>query len=215
MKSVGLVGLILAAIVAGWVQAIPTNTPKEVAAGPMQVLDLTGLGDGDYLLRISGDTIAVSPVQVLTVVNPNPPTPPGPNVLTDRAKAIKAAAELVQGDTERETTAKGIAALYRELARNVTSGKLAGENILTAVRMTTDMLLANRSVKQNWQPVRDVVSAEWTKVAQAGGRDADYAKLLVEAADGLDASSPSKEINPQLWAMILEIVKIILALLVK
>lgn len=188
-----------------------------------------GSRPGTYFLKVvvhaDGTASVHSVTKVVTLDGPTPnptptpvPTPPQPTVLTERAKAVKAAAEKVAGDSDRATTAKGLAALYREVAKAARLGKVPdGTAFSTMLRMSTDMLLAARGDKAPaaWQPVRDVVSSQWTDAAAKGASVGDLAGLLEEAASGLEASSPAKEINPQMIALIMQIIKIVLELLAK
>lgn len=172
--------------------------------------------------RLDAGLYAVQDGQIVRVreVTPDsppvPPQPPAPSKLTDRAKAIKAAADKVPttADPQRESNAQQLALLYREIAKKITEGKIQGQELAAfAVKYGSDSLLAG--VKAVWQPVRDVFSEQWAAVVQEGGDDAAYVKLLNEAADGLNASAPKKELDPEKLKRIMEIVLMILELIAK
>ena len=108
-----------------------------------------------------------------------------------------------------------MAELYRQIAALVTNGTLKGDNVMTALKMGTDAVLTDAARKTAWKPVRDVVTAEANKLAQMGAAESAYATLFLECADGYDASSPSRELSPELKALILQIIQLILSLLLK
>ncbi len=182
---------------------------------------------GIYYLKIvvandgTAQAYPVPKVVVLTDPTPTPVVPPVvpvPTVLSERAKAIKAAAEKVAGDPDREGTAKGMAILYREVAKQARLGKIPDNTAFsTMLRMSTDMLLAARGdgAKVAWQPVRDLVSTQWTDAVAKGASVGDLAVLLEDAANGMDASAPKKAISPEFLALIMQIIKIVLELLAK
>jgi hypothetical protein len=151
----------------------------------------------------------------VTIVTPdNPVPPPDDDTLTARAAAIKAAAEAVTSDPQRTKTAQQLAELYRQIGAKVTAGQVKGQaTIAFAVKYATDTLLngKGRQAAEAWQPVRDVFSQQWAAVLNAGGSDADYAKLLGECATGLNASAPGE---PQIdIAMIIKIIEMVLEIL--
>jgi hypothetical protein len=172
---------------------------------------------GKYLLEVvvSADgTAEVGPLAVdysLTDPTPDPTPDPDPVDLTERAKEIRDAALSVTGDLNREKTAQILAGAYQGIASKIRDGELTGDKIAPVLKMTGDLILNTAKVKPNWQPVRDVLSAQWVDLAQLGGSDGDYAELLDEAADGLYASAPSQ---PELdLSTILEIVSLVMELL--
>lgn len=191
-------------------------------------IDLAGSEPGDsftFTVNADGKTITVRPFGQLVKLSdlPGPtPTPlpnptPVPSVLTDRAKAIKTAAEKVAGDADRDGTAKGLALLYREIAKLArTPGAVKDEPALAnGLKVATNSWLASRGIDAptQWQPMRDVFGTQWTAVKFKAGSLADYATLLDEAADGLDASAPLKRISPEMLQFIMMIIQLILSLL--
>lgn len=174
------------------------------------------LQPGSYWsIVLHADGSAPTVTKVLTVGNdPLPPTPT-PDQLTDRAKAIKTAAEGVTSDPQRGQTAQQLAELYRQLAAKVKSGDITGQSVIAfATKYGTDNLLNGKGtqVLQAWQPVRDVFSTQWAAVINVGGSDAEFAKLLNETAAGLQASAPNEE--PQIdIEMILKIIQMIMEIL--
>jgi hypothetical protein len=141
---------------------------------------------------------------------------PVPSTLTERAKAIKATAEKATADPARAETAKGLAMLYREIGKAAPGAKDEA-TLLDATSRATNMLLASRDPKAMtaWQPTREALGTEWTKLKVKSAPVADYGTLLSEVADGLDASAPQRAIDPALLAFLLEILKIILPLLIR
>lgn len=147
-------------------------------------------------------------------LDPSPTPDPVPSALTARAKAIKQAAEKVTADPSREETAGQLVTLYVEIAKKAKAGDIKTQEMIAfAVKYGTDSLLNGKGtkVKQAWQPVRDLFSDQWAAVLQEGGSDADYAKLLNEAADGLNASAPNKKAID--IAMIMAIIKMIMEII--
>lgn len=166
---------------------------------------LYAVQDGS-IIKVNELTLDPSPTPVVPV--------PVPSSLTERGKAIMAAATKVTKDPNRTTTAKQLAQLYVELAKKVTAGDLKTQEMIAfGVKYGTDTLLLGqgKAVKEAWQPVRDVLSEQWAAVVQEGGDDADYAKLLNECAAGLNASAPQKEAID--IAKILEIIKMIMSII--
>ncbi len=190
-----------------------------VTASAQTTVILSQIPDGTYVVTaVNGKATFTPAVTATGGTTPVPPLPPGPNPptpdpdeLTARARAIRDEAGLVQGDRNRDRTAQELAAVYRTVAAEVDKGTLKGNQIITAVSRSTDMLMRLRGVADSWQPVRDKVSEYWASVAQAGGGDAEYAQLLTEAADGLEASVA----NPQAinWAFILKLVMMIIQMI--
>jgi hypothetical protein len=86
--------------------------------------------------------------------------------------------------------------------------------IAMATNFGTNQLLTGKgsAVVKAWQPVRDVFSQQWAAVVNRGGSDADYAKVLTDAAAGIQASAPNAEPEIDI-AMIMAIIKMILEIL--
>lgn len=149
---------------------------------------------GTYLLMVvvgkdGKATVLPLPIDYeLTTPSPPPPPPPDPGNLTERGKAVKKAADEVAADPKRAETAEALADLYREIKGQVGTDLKGTDAIAAALKLATDTLLNQRKVAAQWQPVRDVISGQWAKVAEIGGSDGDYAALLGEVADGLDAA---------------------------
>lgn len=171
------------------------------------------LDAGHYMVQGSG----IVRVQIVTPDEPVPPPdpPPQPDVLSDNAKAIKVASEKATSDPNREQTAMQMAELYRMISGKVTDKSIVGQEMIAfAVKYGTDQLLTGKgsAVVKAWQPARDVFSSQWAAVVNRGGSDADYAKVLTDAAAGIQASAPNAE--PQIdIAMLMEIMKFIMQLI--
>jgi uncharacterized membrane protein YeaQ/YmgE (transglycosylase-associated protein family) len=174
-------------------------------------------GTGNVTIRVGTDPAPQPPRPPTPPLPPVPPAPVPPvPLLTARALAVKGAADKVTGDPGRSETAQGIAALYRELARQSRGGQIKDfDSLLSGTKMATDMYLDTRGtdVWKGWTPVREVIGTYWTELWRNNSQLADYSKLLDEAADGLDASAPAKSITPEMLKLILQIVQIILSLL--
>lgn len=187
------------------------------AASPAFAQRFYNLPAGQYL--ITGEVRAIGPVISPDGPVPNPqpdPTPnPQPDTLTANAKAIKTAAERATSDPQREQTAMQLSELYRQIAVKVTEKAIVGQEMIAlATNFGTNQLLTGKGsvVLTAWQPVRDVFSQQWAAALNKGGSDADYVKVLTDAADGIQASAPNAE--PQIdIAMIMAIIKMILEIL--
>jgi hypothetical protein len=134
----------------------------------------------------------------------DPPVPP--DTLSERATAIYREAAKVND----QATAAKLGSLYSEIAKKVTAGEIKTQATIAAVvKGATDMLLGDKAAA--WKPTRDVFGAQWVKLAQEGGKDADFAELLNEASDGFRAAGPNAgaiDLNK-----ILEIIRLIMELL--
>lgn len=178
------------------------------AAEPMRVYKLDA---GYYAVQGTG----IVRVQIVTPDDPTPQPDPTPDVLSANSKAIRDAAQKATSDPNRETTALQLAELYRLIAGKVTDKAIVGQEMIAfAVKYGTDQLLTGKgsAVSGAWKPTRDVFSTQWADVLNKGGSDADYAKLLTDAAAGLQASAPNAE--PQIdMQMILAIIKLVMELI--
>ena len=145
--------------------------------------------------------------------NPQPgPSPqPVPPVLSARAQAIKAASLKVSGDTGRAETAQVLAGVYRGVAKQVADKQITDPvKLEAALKSGVDFLLDSRKVIANWADVRKVLNDEWIILAQNGGKIGEYGTLLDEAADGLEASVPQRNLSPEMIQLILLIIKLIM-----
>lgn len=145
---------------------------------------------GYYLLTqdSAGVPSLVKIGNVIRLGEPSPDDPVDPT-LTDRANAVREAAKAVQ-EPKREETARKLAIEYRVVAKQVETGQLATEPlILLAAKTAADIVLAQQQAVQQWQAVRGLLSTEWAKLVQEGAQDVAYGALLVEAAEGLEAST--------------------------
>jgi hypothetical protein len=187
------------------------------------LLNTTGAKPGKYVLTVNADgSVSVGPFSQTLDLSLTPPTPgPGPTpVLTERGKAVMAAAAKVTGDTDRAGTAQGLAEMYRQLAdaAAVMSPAPTPESLFIALSAANNKFLADvppdhRNVQAQWQPVRSVIGTYWT--ALQGQPTASFVALLRESAAGLDASAPSppKSLNPDMLKLILQIIQLIMQLL--
>lgn len=198
---------------------------KNATDTPMVAVDVTGLPDGDYVLSMKSGVVNIRPFTLLTPseipIPPGPsPTPvPVPTPANDRTKLFQDAAAKVAGDSSREDNAKKLAALYRVITgyarpSGTTPPQVTSPAVLKALTsQATDALLAP-AAKTSWQPFRDTLGTQWTLLdAKAGVTIEDYAKLMDDAAAGLDASAPNKKaIDPATLQMIIQLVLTLLKL---
>lgn len=174
---------------------------------------------GRIMITVAADgTVTADPTIVIVPgTAPVPPTPPPtPAILTERAKAIKVLSEKVVGDPDREGTANGLALLYRELSKLIKEGKVKDQVTLgEGLKVGADTFLSSRGsgVATLWEPVRQELRKQQTALAVKLAPLADYATLLDEVADGLEASAPNRQISPELQQLIMMIIQIILKLL--
>lgn len=212
-KTLLIVPCLLLAV--GLLLAQSGTSPPVADDGTITAIDVTDLANGRYCLTLTDDEVSLVPLRLLSPgpipPGPVPPVPPSPT-LTERAKAIKSAAEQVQS-AKRAETAQMLAALYDQWADQVAKGQLKNPDAIAfAVKYSTDTLLVGRDANA-WQPVRDLLSEQWAAVLQAGGAEPELAKLLSEAADGLNASSPNAQAID--LETIMRIVMMVLELLMK
>lgn len=195
----------------------------------LAVMSLTALADpvvvllddakpGSYLVTVdaAGKTTVIRTKVVRVGQAPNPDPDPDPDpVLTQRAKEIRDAALKATDDANRSRTAAELSVLYGEIARRVNAGEVKGDAMIAFIaKQAADVVIAKGGAPAAWKPMRDAFGAQWIKLAQEGGKDADFAKLLQEASAGLSASTAGS--NEALnFRQILEAIKVILDLLQK
>lgn len=143
--------------------------------------------------------------------NPHPEPQPQPPVLSPRAMAMRDAAAAIS-DPKRDETATALAMLYEALGSKIREGALTGSDILTAAKIGADAVLSRQQALVEWKPVRAVLGEQWAAVQQEGGGDAEYARLLDDAAAGLRASV-RPQIDPERLARLLNMIREILELL--
>lgn len=189
--------------------------PSIVAAQAVKAVEVTSLPDGDYVLTMTGGVPSIRP---LVLLQPSPlpgPSPVVPTVLTARGILFRDSAAK-EADPKRSETAKGMALLYRETAKMTRANGASPASITDAVTLAAvlkfgqDTLLSGRPVASDWHDTRAILTAQWAKAAQEGAKVADYGKLLDEAADGYDASATDKSISPEMIALIMQIIQIIM-----
>lgn len=171
------------------------------AMAQITAVDVSNLGDSVLVIRdgkiyelsFTSGGASVAPLQILT---PGKPAPPQPDTLTARGREVKQAAEVVTGDPKREDTAAWLSAAYRTVANEIAAGQISGlANMTKATKKAADMATAQTNATRQWQPVREIINNHWIDVTQAGGSETEYARLLVESSDGLDASVKSLSIS--------------------
>jgi len=146
---------------------------------------------------------------------PVPPTPtPVPAPLTPRATTLKNAALQVASNTRTQDAAK-LALLYSEVVTRVNAGQIKGQDqIAFVVKAASDRL-----VGAEWQSFRDVLTAEWTKLAQNGAPDSEYVALLNDASLALMAVSQMQQSGVDLQNLdlrtMLELIKVVIDILLQ
>lgn len=164
-----------------------------VGAEPLVLRDVA---DGVYLLTVKGGVVTLEAAK-LVELNPTPPQPPQPPTpgLTERAKAIKAAAEKVT-DPSREETAANLAGLWSLVKQQVDAGKIKGPEVIAkAIEIGNSQLLGLIQARQ-WKPVTDLFAQQWNDQVRDNSGDAALSAYLQEAVDGLKASAPSYSAEP-------------------
>lgn len=169
-------------------------------------VQIAGLKNGSYILTVDGATVTIRPTD-------QPPVPPRPDVLSDRAKAVRDAALGISGDASRAESAATLAAVTRELAAQVRAGEIAGqEQVAVAVKYAFRLGLESPAAEAAWLPVRDVIGQQHARLAQEAATDTQLADWLDEVSDGLDAAAGDRGEQIDI-ATILRIVRLILDLL--
>lgn len=193
------------------------------AQSPVVAVEVTSLADGDYVLRKNGSVVTVRPLTLIPLGVPGPlpptpnpvPVPPPDGTLSERAKAYRELARVVTDPTGGDT-AIALSALYRQLGQAASDGQIADPQKLSlAVKAATDLLLARNAHAASWAPVRSRLSDDWSNLARRGAPLPEYAALLNDAAHGIEhavATPANRAISPDTLRLIIEIVKIILAL---
>lgn len=169
-----------------------------LAADPVVILR----DDGTYVLQPNSTTLVK--VQVIDqrtgtpTPNPNPtPTP------VDVASRVKAIAEAT-GDVQ---AAQLIATIYRAAAEKK-NGKR--EEYLGAVREGTDSVLRITGTASKWVEARKKIGDIITEEEAKG--PVEWPKLLGEIAAGMEQSSAHlPAIPPEIWTLILEIIRFLIS----
>ena len=142
---------------------------------------------------------------------PQPAPTPLPPVLSPLAKAVQAASLKVSGDAGRAETAQLLAGVYRQIAQQIDDKKITDPvKLEAALKSGVDLLLDMRNARANWADTRKVVNDEWVILAQNGAKIGDYGTLLKQAADGLEASVPQRNLSPEMIQLIMLIIKLIM-----
>lgn len=148
---------------------------------------------GYYLLSqdANGVPLLTKISKVIDLGKPDDEPEPTPT-LTVRAIAVRDAALRATADPKRDETAAKLAELYRQVAKKVRTGELDGQSNISFVAKTgADLVMGQQGLPADspaWKPMRDAVGGYIVSLAQEGASNDAYAKLLDEAAAGLDAS---------------------------
>ena len=185
-------------------------------AAEKSLVDFTGQ-PGKYLVTVdAAGKLTIESVKIIKVGSSPAPVPdpdPAPTpVLTERATAVRDAAAKATADPNRDETATKLAVLYGEIAKRIRAGEVKGVDAISFVaKAGADAVIGTNAA--TWKPTKDVLGAQVVKLAQEGGKDGDYAKLLDEASAGLTASITLNQAFD--LAKILELIKLILDLIAK
>lgn len=194
------------------------------------------LPDGLYLLRVVGGVKTLESAEEIVLNGPGPgPTPvpdvPPVPVISDRYKAIKAAAEKATGDVKRAETAAGLIAVYKEIAASCK--KPADLQLATNMTLSfTDTVVGHQGGQaiMAWAPVRALVRAHIVDMIQTGKSIEDFGSYLTDdlaaaiqstlppqAEGGAAYQAPAGHrivgISPEFWTFLLELLRMILPLL--
>jgi hypothetical protein len=188
------------------------DEPKVVRA-----LDLTNVGDGQYVLTVDGAVITLAPLVLVQPNVPDPPDPPDPE-LNERAKKFKAAAASVKDsgpgphDPKKQETQAVLSALYNQLSQAILDNGLTDYQLIaTLVKTAEKQVLDRQDAVAAWTPVTSLMSDELAKVAATSDTTAaDFAACLTDAADGLENG---QNLDPIWIELIIQIIKMILELI--
>lgn len=167
---------------------------------------------GKYLVTIdAAGKMTVEQVTIIEVGGDGPVIPPDgpvtPTTLSANAKAIKDEAIKAFADSNRDLTAAQLAVLYQEIAKRILAGEIKGQDAIAfTAKAGADAVIKTNTAA--WKPMRDKFGELFVKLAQEGGKDADFAKLFNEVADGLNASVSKQMALGD--GKLLELIKIIL-----
>jgi hypothetical protein len=191
------------------VLALLAMFPAACLAADVKAIDITGVSDGSYMVTITGSAVSMVPLKLINPGN-TPPVPPvpDPSQLTERAKAIKAAA-IALNDPEMSVK---MSLLMDEIAKLIDSGQIATQNKM-ALAMSKGQSIVLGDKVTAWKPVTSLISADWAKLVQEGAANADYAKYIREIRDGLRASAPMQAIDPKWIELIMQIIMLILSVI--
>lgn len=152
-------------------------------------LNVWRLPAGLYSVQ-DGKIVKVNELTIDPSPTPGPGPTPDPTMLTERAKAIKAAADKV-ADPNREETAANLAGLWGLIKQQVDAGKITGQaTIAKAIEIGNSQLLGLVQARQ-WKPVTDLFAQQWNDQVRDNSGDAALSAYLGEAVSGLKASAPS------------------------
>ena len=212
---------------------VPTPTPavKAAVTQPTAVVLLI-TPSGAYDLVINGATgqpvLTPSQKQYTQVIDmtccPTPvPVPPGPapdptpvpSPLTERGKVAKAEADKVV-EPKRAQTAQALATIYRAISKQIKAmPTVSPASISAAIKQGSDSLLTAQgpAAMDAWASFRNALGYQMGVISAHNAQGPEYAVLLDEFADGLDASAPQRAIDPAFWQFLLALIPLILALL--
>lgn len=173
---------------------VPTMTPSEHTYKQVVVL---------------GDGPSPTPLPV--------PTPdPTPAPLTERGKLAKAEADKITADPKRAQSAQALSAIYKAVSNQVKSDpSITLPALIAALKFGQDTVLAQSSPQatQAWVPFRNELGTQMGVLSARSAKITEYASLLDEFAAGLDASAPSKSVDPAFWQFLMQLITLILTLL--
>ena len=175
-----------------------------------QYLNVTGLGDGDYHIKVENGVASLVGPFVLIPVTPMP-IPPGPTPLpqTDLRKASRDAANTINQPATARDLALTLTTMDVLAAEGIYS---SGAEYSAACLAAVDKVLADRGQTQAWAPWKAAVGEVMTRMAQDGDLQslADYRSAYDQMNLGLQDSFRDAELDSLDIATVLEIVQLVI-----
>lgn len=197
---------LIVAVVSGQVRADEVMALRH-ADGSLRVVTLHSAG--------GQTTITIPRGRVFSVTggapdDPRRPDDPNPgSTITDVVKTALASVS----DTDKDTNAKKIAAIYETVAKEVRNGTFKNTSeIAPAVKRLTDMIL-DRTALKRWESFRTILGEELTRLGKLGklADSAAIAKTFDEIANALKSQSGklSAESEKSIMSVLLLIIKLL------
>lgn len=156
--------------------------PQPLGADEIVAVDITGVGDGRYVLEISGSVATVTPLTLLTVgpVPPGPGPGPGPEP-SEFSKVVVVEVNKIAANDSRHAAALKLSKTYEMLADQTIPADKTVEAVNTIAK------LALGSDAATWSGVTAVVNQALGKCTTEAAADA----VLNGAASAIASTVPS------------------------
>jgi hypothetical protein len=172
-----------------------------------------------YVLKIQRGEATIQKAIVLIVDGPPTPTPIDP--VTNRAKAIREAAQGAVTDPRQATTAANLSAMMGMIEGQINAGTLTNYQAISAtVDWMWDQL--TKGSPAAWRPAKTVIGSHLAAMAQEGASPEEYSGYFADAADALSAVQYGHDIDEEMQidiAMLMKLfeffVKFILPLIIR